>query len=129
LYESSTDPMDASIPACIKRVVSLIGVYCLAAVVGMMDQLPGLDLAGREGVLERGEDQVGVRAGVGLPGHRAPRERVAIADSYSGPLPVGIILRSVTYSRFGAGPVKSRWTRSGARVAFGSRRVKPVRRD
>ncbi|MEU1449242.1 MULTISPECIES: hypothetical protein [Streptomyces] len=54
LYESATDPMDASIPACIKRVVSLIDVYCLAAVVGMMDQLPGLGLAGREGVLERG---------------------------------------------------------------------------
>jgi hypothetical protein len=51
-----------------------------------------------------------------------------IAESHNGPSPVEIIVRSVTHSRFGAGAVKSLLTRSGARVAFRSRRVKPFRR-
>ena len=36
------------------------------------------------------------------------------------------MVRSVTHSRFGALAVKSRCTRSGARAASGSRRVKPL---
>ncbi len=51
-----------------------------------------------------------------------------IAESHSGPPLVEIIVRSVTHNRFGAGAVKSRFTRPGAGVALGSRRVKPLRR-
>ncbi|WFB89063.1 MULTISPECIES: hypothetical protein [Streptomyces] len=55
------------------------------------------------------------------------REKASrIADSHSGPSKVGIMVRSVTHSRFGACAVKSRCTRSGARSASGSRRVKPL---
>lgn len=57
------------------------------------------------------------------------REKASrIAESHNGPSPVETIVRSVTHNRFGAGAVKSRLTRSGARLALGSRRVKPFRR-
>ena len=39
-------------------------------------ELAGLDLAAGQGVLQRGQDQVGVRAGGGLPGHHPAGERV-----------------------------------------------------
>ncbi|MFA3843963.1 hypothetical protein, partial [Streptomyces aureus] len=41
--------------------------YELTAVIRMVNELSGLDLTGRECVLERGQHQVGVRAGRGLP--------------------------------------------------------------
>ncbi len=50
------------------------------------------------------------------------------ADSHSGLSSVGIMVRSVTHSRFDPFAVKSRCTRSGARSASGSRRVKPLLR-
>lgn len=41
-----------------------------------------------------------------------------IADSHKWPSPVAIMVRSATHSRTGESAVKSRWTRSGTKVAL-----------
>jgi hypothetical protein len=66
--------------------------------------------------------------GRGLPADDPPRERIAHRSSYSGPSPVPIRDLSATHSRFGAGAVKSRLTRSGAGIAVGSWRVEQRQR-
>lgn len=57
--------------------------------VGVVNEFAGGDLAAGQGILQRGEDQVGVRAGGGFPGHDPAGERVADRGQPQRPLPGG----------------------------------------
>jgi hypothetical protein len=90
----------------------------------MMDE-PGLggvvvQSAAPDGVLQRAQHQLGIGPVAGLPAHDPPGEGVADTGQPQRPSPVGMREMSATHSRFGAGAVKSRLTRSGAGVAVGS---------
>lgn len=65
--------------------------------------------------------------------HRHPtiiRENAStMKQTYATPAHVGTNVRSVAQSRFGAGAVNSRFTRSGCRAAVGSGRVVFTRFD
>lgn len=73
--------------------------------VGMVDQPAGFDVPGREGVLEGGQDEAGVRVGGGSQATTRRENASVIADSHKSPSRAGSMVRSATHSRFGPSAV------------------------